>query len=64
MNHHPNFSFGSGENVLGKEKEIYAEYKCMDMRGSVSRGGPSPRSLCTPESAHYMRSKAVSGNEY
>jgi hypothetical protein len=35
MNHHPNFNFGFGENVLGKEKEIYAEYKCMGIRVSV-----------------------------
>jgi hypothetical protein len=58
MYHHPNFRFGFDENVLGKEKEICAEYKC------VSRGGPSSQSLGAPESLHYMRSEVVSGDEY
>jgi hypothetical protein len=35
MKYHPNFSFGFGENILGKEKEICAEYKYMDIRVSV-----------------------------
>jgi hypothetical protein len=30
MSHHPNLNFGFAGNVLGKEKEIYAECNCIE----------------------------------